>query len=534
MKVNAIKVQQPLGDFYITKIKAGDLLNIAYTEEFRYKKDGTQEGTQRPTDEKRLKEISNYIRSEEMCFPSSILIALNKDTLFDAMSNEDEENLFGIHCVKDDIYELIIPDSKKCALIIDGQHRLKAFKYVDSALQNIELVCSVFFDLPNPYQAYLFATINGNQKKVDKSLALEFFGYNVEEEPHEQWTPEKLAVYLTRKLNFKNDSPLFHQLKLAASYDDSENERKLASTAAMAEGILSLISSNPKRDRDIISATKNSFFTRKNRNIVAEIKDLSPLRDLFIKCLDDKLYDILANFFTVVNKLIWDKANPNAVIKKTIGILALFDLLKNIIKRNDSDISLLSKDNFINYIASFSFVNFSDNFFSTSGLGQGRIKRIIKYLSKISAYESLKEDDVEFLQNSWNVQAILLGYVYKTAYNYGIIFCENYQEEINSVLSNNQSFIRDMDNVTSDIIKSLFMLANKDSIVIEIFNNQFNDEKSFYDMLYHYTNNGCIERECISGFLYAIKEKYGEEFAKIFPEYKNHECSLYYISPDFC
>ena len=50
MKVNAIKVQQPLGDFYITKIKAGDLLNIAYTEEFRYKKDGTQEGTQRPTD----------------------------------------------------------------------------------------------------------------------------------------------------------------------------------------------------------------------------------------------------------------------------------------------------------------------------------------------------------------------------------------------------------------------------------------------------------------------------------------------------
>ena len=85
MKVNAIKVQQPLGDFYITKIKAGDLLNIAYTEEFRYKKDGTQEGTQRPTDEKRLKEISNYIKSEEMCFPSSILIALNKDTLFDAM-----------------------------------------------------------------------------------------------------------------------------------------------------------------------------------------------------------------------------------------------------------------------------------------------------------------------------------------------------------------------------------------------------------------------------------------------------------------
>lgn len=534
MRLNAIKVQQPLGDFYITKIKAGDLMNIAYTEEFRYNKDGSQEGTQRPTDEKRLKEISNFIRSEEMCFPSSILIALNKNPQSETMLDEEEDDYFGVHCIKDDIYELIIPESKRCALIIDGQHRLKAFKYVDSKLRNIELVCSVFFDLPNPYQAYLFATINGNQKKVNKSLALEFFGYNVEEEPHEQWTPEKLAVYLTRKLNFRKDSPLFHQLKLAASYDDSDNERKLASTAAMAEGILSLISSNPKRDRDIISSAKNSFFRKRNRNIVAGLRDSSPLRDLFISCNDDKLYEILTNFFAVVNELVWDKASSNSVIKKTIGVLALFDLLKNIIKRNNGDISMLTKETFVNYIVTFSFVNFSDNYFSTSGLGQGRIKRIIKYLSRMTSYESLKDDDVKFLQNCWNGQAILLGFIHKTAYEYGKSFYGVLQGSSNGALSNKELSIQTINNVTSEIIESLFILANKDSIVKDIFSEQYSDENSFYDMIYDYTNYGCIENECISGFLYAAKEIYGEEFIKMYPDYKNQACSLYYKSPDFC
>lgn len=397
MKIQAIKVHQPLGDFYIAKIKAADLLKIAYTEQFRYKKDGTQEGTQRPTDEKRLKEISNYIKSEEMCFPSSILIALNQNPDETEVCFYEENHGFKIHEIGAEIYEITIPDQKKCALIIDGQHRLKAFNYVDSEYMNIELVCSIFFDLPNPYQAYLFATINGNQKKVNKSLALEFFGYNVEDEPSEQWTPEKLAVYLTRKLNFRKDSPLYHQLKLAASYDDNPKDKKLASTAAMAEGILSLITTNPKRDRDIISSTKNSIFKKKTRQVVADQKDVSPLRYMFINNNDEELYNIIKDYFSVVRASIWDRAYGNSVIKKTIGVLALFDLLKNIIKKSTNDKQLLSCDLFESYIERFSFIDFSDDYFSTSGLGQGRIKRIIKYLSKLSPSNTLKKEDIEYL-----------------------------------------------------------------------------------------------------------------------------------------
>ena len=397
MKVVAIKVHQPLGEFFIAKIRANELLNISYSEEYKYLANGKQEGSQRPIDVRRLKEIANFIKSEEMCFPTSILIALNYGFSSD---NVEIENIVKVHNIDGDVYELTIPDDQKVAMIIDGQHRLNAFKYVDGECQNIELVCSIFFDLPNPYQAYLFATINGNQKKVNKSLALEFFGYNVEDEPSEEWTPEKLAVYLTRKLNFMQDSPLYHRLKLAASYDDNENENKLASTAAIVEGILSLISNNPKRDRDIISAKRNGLFSKRSRNLVSLQKDNSPIRHLYLDNEDNTIYTILIRFFFDVKNILWEKAKEESVIQKTVGILALFDLLKAIlIEAREENIAYESLD-YSKYLRPSQLVDFSDNYFSTSGLGKGRVKRVLKFLSGISKYETLKDDDKVFLQTS--------------------------------------------------------------------------------------------------------------------------------------
>lgn len=79
MEVKAIKVVQPLGEFYISKIKAGDLLKISTSSVARYDKDGNLRGNQRPLNEKRLKAIANFIMSDEMSFPTSILIAANID-----------------------------------------------------------------------------------------------------------------------------------------------------------------------------------------------------------------------------------------------------------------------------------------------------------------------------------------------------------------------------------------------------------------------------------------------------------------------
>lgn len=55
MEVKAIKVVQPLGEFYIAKIKARELLKISTSSVARYVKDGNLKGNQRPLDPKQVK-----------------------------------------------------------------------------------------------------------------------------------------------------------------------------------------------------------------------------------------------------------------------------------------------------------------------------------------------------------------------------------------------------------------------------------------------------------------------------------------------
>ena len=144
MKINAIKVSQPLGEFYIAKIKAGDLLNISTSSITRYDETGKLRGNQRRLDEKRLKAIANFIKSSEMSFPTSILIAANIDK--EGRIIEGENDRWTVRQINSsDVYELIIPD-KISSLIVDGQHRLNAFRYVDQDYMDIELVCSIFIE----------------------------------------------------------------------------------------------------------------------------------------------------------------------------------------------------------------------------------------------------------------------------------------------------------------------------------------------------------------------------------------------------
>jgi len=107
------------------------------------------------------------------------------------------------------------------------------------ARQNMPLVCSVFLDLPNPFQAYVFATVNFNQKKVDRSLAYELFGFDTEDEPPQAWTPEKTAVFLTRRLNMDADSPLRGRIVVAAAGEQGSGSylRRSSEISQFAERI---------------------------------------------------------------------------------------------------------------------------------------------------------------------------------------------------------------------------------------------------------------------------------------------------------
>lgn len=363
-KIYGIKVSQPLGDFFIAKIKAKELLDISTSSVARYNKEGKLIGNQRPLKLPRLKAIANFIKSAEMSFPTSILVAANVDNEGNII--EEQSKRWSIHPTSiSDCFEIEIP-SGVSSLIIDGQHRLNAFSYTEEQFQDIELVCSIFFDLPNPYQAYLFATINGNQKKVDKSLALELFGYDVEDKPSNTWSPEKLAVYLTRKFNFRKDSPLYQKIKLAPLFSSIEEitdrTKWLLSTAAMVEGIMHLISSNPQKDRDFLAMKRSLWSGPGNRSDLKKMesngkRDASVLRKLYIENKDEEIYEIIFRYFDAVNEILWKNASADSVITKTIGISVLFDILKAIIENEGIQSS------FEKYISLISDVDYTSNYF---------------------------------------------------------------------------------------------------------------------------------------------------------------------------
>lgn len=59
--------------------------------------------------------------------------------------------------------------------IIDGQHRLLAFDYIDELQGDLRLPVVAFYNLDRAWQAYLFYTINIKPKRINQSLAFDLY-----------------------------------------------------------------------------------------------------------------------------------------------------------------------------------------------------------------------------------------------------------------------------------------------------------------------------------------------------------------------
>ncbi|MFZ4680404.1 MAG: DGQHR domain-containing protein [Flavobacterium sp.] len=375
----AIKVFQPFGVFFIFKMTAKELLEVSFSDALRYDEDKNLKGSQRFLDEKkRVKEITEYINGQDTAFPNSIIISANYNQ--EGYIEENEEIRWQLNKIEDDLFKIKIPTNNKLAAIIDGQHRVNGFRLAsENRLNETELLVAVYFDLQTAYQAYLFATINYNQKPVNKSLALEQFGYLTELTPSHSWSPELLSVYLTKKLNIESDSPFFNHIKVAPQNDQfllTINQKELdwiISTATVVDGFLRLITTNPKRDADSLRKLEE-----KSRKRIFLIEDSSPLRDFYLENNDLIIYKIVYNFFVALKNEIFDKIDkPNSFIRKTIGIQALFSVLKEILTRRFNIDKNISVAYFSEIVNKFNDIDFSDNFFTASGIGKSRIQNII-------------------------------------------------------------------------------------------------------------------------------------------------------------
>lgn len=380
LQLPAIRIRQTLGDFFAISAPASILLKVAYSNALRVD-EGTEsggwytlEGGQREFNLKRAREIGQYLGGTEAAFPNSIILGANYA--------EDGEFVDGDPKVAWTVnkngaaggFVLTIPTDRKLAAIVDGQHRLGGFKFAPEKAQGMELLCAVYLDLPVPFQAYLFATINFNQKRVDKSLAYELFGFNLDSKHPDTWPPEKLAVFLCRRLNVENGSPFFHRIRVVAENSDifEGDDIFTVSTATVVEGLLAMFAQKPRLDRDIMAREPADSRSRDQLD-----KDNSPLRELFLKGQDAVIYLLTKNYFKAVESGLWNRANKDSYVLRTVGVQALFDLLKEIAQEavDERDIS---ESRFAKIIDPLKKVDFADSFFQASGKGRTRIKNAMR------------------------------------------------------------------------------------------------------------------------------------------------------------
>jgi len=388
----AIRVSQPLGEFFVVAIKAGLLRSVTFIDPVRIAKADRQRffynllGAQRPSSIRRAKQIAHYIDTVEAAFPNSIILAANYINF--GVLQEDPKLRWLVEA-NNGSYHLVIPSGEAMASVIDGQHRLLGFDYCESERKDMDLLCAVYMDLPHAYQAYLFATININQRKVDKSLAYEQFGYNLEDEKADGWSPDKLGVFLTRKLNLDPQSPFQGHIKIAPIQDEKlfpemEGEWKI-STAAIVEGIARLISSAPTKDRDLFH--KQSPLTRSRKYLP---DDTSPLRDCYRSGDDDSLYSLLQDYFGAAKDLFWKSASTHSYIRKTVGIQALFDILRYVAQEVELERIV---ESVIPILAASASVDFSDPIYQASGKGRVLVRNTILLLAGRIKLDDLPDQD---------------------------------------------------------------------------------------------------------------------------------------------
>lgn len=407
IRTPVLKVVQPLGEFFVAILPAELLLKVTYKDPLqiqRLSESGEYElkGHQRKLVHLRIREIGRYIDTVEAAFPNSIILAANyRET---GELEEDEEQRWAVELSSNNgtAGTLVIPSETKLAGIVDGQHRLYGF--TEAKLKDrleMPLLCAIYLDLPNPFQAYLFATINYNQKPVDKSQAYELYGFDLEKVPPEAWSPEKTAVFLCRKLNSDLTSAFRDHIIVAAQTDatleDTAKSQKMdwaVSTATIVQGLLRLFSSNPKRDRDLMH--RKEVGKGRERNILAKetTSDKTPLRQFYISCNDLLIFTLTKNYFNSVSKTLW-RGDKHSYIRKTVGIQALFDALR-LICPDAAAAKDVSQKYFAQKLEPCAKIPFADNFFQASGTGRQRILNCLKLCMDLSKLAEIKSDQAEY------------------------------------------------------------------------------------------------------------------------------------------
>ncbi|WP_252242694.1 DGQHR domain-containing protein [Clostridium sp. ZS2] len=283
ISVPLIEIQQPIGTFYVGKAKVKDILPSL--EVNRRKKN---DGIQRQIVKNRVPQITEFANSLEATFPTPIIISVK---------NKFDGNL---KKVNDILLEFTYNSEEVIGEIIDGQHRIEGLKQSEN-FKDYELLVILMFDLTEEEKAYIFTTINSNQRSVSKSLIYDLF------ELSKKRSPYKTSHEIARLLNSDEQSPFYKRLKMLGM---KQSENETLSQGAFVNGLVSMISLNPDEDMN-----------RLKEDLKLENNVQLPFRSYFINEEDHIIYKITLNMFNAISHVFnkeWNDSK-NYILMRAVG-----------------------------------------------------------------------------------------------------------------------------------------------------------------------------------------------------------------------
>lgn len=354
IEVPFIKIEQPIGTFYVVSMSYSDVINISKADVRKLDdKDSIDNyiGFQRKISPARAKEIASYCTTIDATFPTGVILAIK--TL-------DEDGLDNKNVIFASENRMLIKKESNIASILDGQHRLKGLDLAKTELGNVafDLNVTIFLDADIGVQTQIFSVINKSQTKVNKSLVYDLYEY-----PKNR-SPQKTCHNIVRVLNKNEKSPFYKKIKILGAANDFKIET--IAQATLAELIMDLISKDPVKDRDILkrSSIKN-FFSSEKVSLYESKKDIDKyiFREFFINDQDFKIVQYISTFFSIVGKKwphSWNENKSDNILNKSTGVIALMNFLRDVFKMYKN-----SNENFESYCLNiFNKINIKDNEFS--------------------------------------------------------------------------------------------------------------------------------------------------------------------------
>lgn len=335
-----LRAVQPIGDLYVASIPHRDLTKITYFDVRRVIQEERDVerylGIQRPLNRQRVSQLNEYVNFYDASFPTAIIISIPEQY---AIYDERTSKLKISNVPKDETQpDVAISDIAK---VLDGQHRIAGLSAFTG--ESFELPVTIFLGADIADQAHIFATVNLEQNKVNRSLAYDLYSLANSRSP--QKTGHSIAVVL----DMDDQSPLYRRIKRLGIRTEGRSFEPLTQ-ATVVDAILNYVSKYPKRDRDILLRGK-----RIEKAIGEEVWEL-PFRNMFIEDNDVAIVEVLVNYFAAIRDrwpVAWDDRKRGNMLNRTNGFRAFmraFDHIHRLYGSGDGRVLSPSFVEFLNKV----------------------------------------------------------------------------------------------------------------------------------------------------------------------------------------